>query len=69
MSTGSKRSTVCRIDTPPNRRNRSPRDDLNGFALVLWEIGASEIDDTQRQLRIARRICAEREMFDGGGRQ
>jgi len=35
----------------------------------LWEIGASEIDDTQRQLRIARRICVEREMFDGGGRQ
>jgi hypothetical protein len=35
----------------------------------LWEIGASEIDDTERQLRIARRICAEREMFDGGGRQ
>ena len=44
MSTGSKRSTACRIDTPPNRRNRSPQDDLNGFALVLWEIGASEID-------------------------
>ena len=26
-------------------------------------------ETTERQLRIARRICAEREMFDGGGRQ
>jgi len=69
MSTGSKHQTDSRTATPPNLRNRCEEADLNGFSRVLWEIGASDIQDTERQLRMAARICDEREMFNGGGKQ
>ena len=69
MSTGSKQQTESRTAIPPNLRNRAEHADLNGFSRVLWEIGESRITDTRRQLRMAARICDEREMFNGGGRQ
>jgi len=53
------------VQTP----GRSDKADLSGFSRVLWEIGESSVDNTERQLRMAARICAEREMFNGGGSQ
>lgn len=61
----SAKSTQTTFDGAP-AVDSSIRQDLGGFALVLWEIGLRDLDDTEEELRQANQLCKERGLLDGG---